>query len=347
MKRAFMTRVGWVLLSAPLGCAHAVDALHVETNEPRAYGYQVGEVMQRQVTVLAPMGWRLAEDSLPRPGGRGQAIELRRVAASVHAVPGGQRHELALEYQVFLAPANVRVLEIAPLRLRFEHATRSEGRPQADDIRRPPPVGVEDTSGGRAFPQEVRVEGWPVTVAPLTPLEASTRRGLGDLQPDRSPPLVDTATIRIRLLGCAVLGLLLLSALATVVFGPPWRAARNRPFARAWRELRHLPNPPGPLQWRAACRALHEALNGCAGEVLFEPGLDRFVTAHPSFGALRGEIARFMQMSRDEFFGDTAGADDRRARADDNGARAERDAAWLVNLCRRCRDAERGFAQSP
>jgi mxaA protein len=87
---------------------------------------------------------------------------------------------------------------------------------------------------------------------------------------------------------------------------------------------------------------------------LFEPGLDRFVTVHPSFGVLRGEIARFMQMSRDEFFGDTAGADHRRARADDNGAStddngasAERDAAWLVNLCRRCRDAERGFAQSP
>jgi len=334
-------RAGWVLLSAPLGCAYAVDVPRVETNEPRAYGYQVGEVMQRQVTVHAPKGWRLAEDSLPRPGGRGQAIELRRVAASVQAVPGGERHELALEYQVFLAPANVRVLEIAPLRLRFEHATRSE---------------------------DVRVEGWPVTVAPLTPLETSTRRGLGDLQPDRAPPLVDTATIRIRLLVCAVLGLLLLGTLATVTFGPPWRAARNRPFARAWRELRHLPNQPEPLQWRAACRALHEAFNRCAGEVLFEPGLDRFVNLHPSFGVLRGEIARFMQMSRDEFFGDTARADHRRARTDDNGARAddngaraddngaraddngasaEGDAAWLVNLCRRCRDAERGFAPSP
>jgi mxaA protein len=315
-----MVRAGSALLSAALGCAHAVDALHVETNEPRAYGYQVGDVVQRQVTVHAPMGWRPAEDSLPRPGGRGQAIELRRVVASVRAVPGGERHEFALEYQVFLAPDKVRVLDIAPLRLRFEHATRSE---------------------------DVRVEGWPVTVAPLTPLETSARRGLGDLQPDRAPPLVDTANIRIRLLACAVLGLLLLSALATVTFGPPWRAARNRPFARAWRELRQLPNAPDALQWRAACRTLHEAFNRCAGEVLFEPGLDRFVNAHPGFGALRGEIARFMQMSRDEFFGDTAGVDHRRAGADDNGAGAERDTAWLVNLCRRCRDAERGFAPPP
>ena len=30
-------------------------------------------------------------------------------------------------------------------------------RPQADDIRRPPPEGVDETSGGRAFPQEPQV----------------------------------------------------------------------------------------------------------------------------------------------------------------------------------------------
>lgn len=319
MKQRLIVWVGCVLLGAPLGCAHAVDGPRVETDEPRAYGYQVGEVVQRRVTVHAPTGWRLAEDSLPRPGARGQAIELRRVAASVHAVAGGQRHELALEYQVFLAPANVRVIEIAPLRLRFEHATRSE---------------------------DVRVEGWPLTVAPLTPLQAPNRRGLEDMQPDRAPPLVDTASIRIRLFGCALLGLLLLGTLATVAFGPPWRAARQRAFARAWRELRHLPKQPEPLQWRAACRTLHEALNACAGEVLFEPGLDRFVSLHPSFGALRGELARFMQISRDEFFGEAAGADHRRADADASGAGAACDAAWLVDLCRRCRDAERGFAPS-
>ena len=340
MKPAFILVFGWALLGAPPDRALAVDALQVRTSEPRAYGYQVGEVVQRNVTVHAPQGWRLAEESLPRPGGRGQAIELRRVAASVHAVPGGQRHELALEYQVFLAPSSVRVLEIAPLRLRFEHATRSE---------------------------DVRVEGWPVTVAPLTPPEASTRRGLGELQPDLPPPLIETASIRRRLLGSAVLGLLLLGALATLSFGPPWRAARNRPFARAWRELRCLPAQPGAGQWRAACRTLHAALNGCAGEVLFEPGLDRFVAAHPAFAVLRGDIARFMQLSRDEFFGDAARAGHGAAAngnvereqvsgasVDRNGAREQTDgasaagaAAWLVTLCRRCRDAERGFAPLP
>ncbi|MFZ2652357.1 MAG: hypothetical protein WA210_19840 [Burkholderiaceae bacterium] len=284
------------------GPAVAVEALRVEASEPRAYGYQVGELVQRHISVDAPPGWRLVQDSLPRPGGRGQAIELRRVAATVRDVPAGQRHELALEYQVFLAPPSVRTLEIAPLRLRFEHPTRSE---------------------------EVRVEAWPVTVAPLTPLEVSQRRGLGELQPDRPPPLIDTAPMRARLLACAVLAQLLLLALSLLSFGPAWRAARNRPFGRAWRELRRLPAHPPQAQWRAACRTMHEALNRSAGEVLFEPGLERFFAAQPAFRGVRDEIAKFMQSSRDEFFDDTSHADV--------------DASGLVSLCRRCRDVERGL----
>ncbi len=297
--------------------AETLDALRVQASEPRAYGYQVGELVPRQVTVHAPQGWRLIEDSLPRPGGRGGAIELRRIATEKHTVSGGQRYDLALEYQVLLAPVNVRTIEIAPLRLRFEHATRAE---------------------------ELRVEAWPITVAPLTPPEVSPRRGLGELQPDRSPPLIDSAAIRLRLLVCAGLVVLLLGAVAALTFGPPWHAARHRPFGRAWRELRRLPLRPDATQWQAACRTLHRALNECAGEVLFEPGLQRFVTAQPRFRDVRDGLSRFMRMSREEFFGNATHAGGSGPHADRcNGARATADAAWLVDLCRRCRDADRGW----
>ncbi len=52
----------------------------LEASEPRAFGYQVGDLVQRHVSVHAPDGWRLDEATLPRPGGRGQALELRRVS---------------------------------------------------------------------------------------------------------------------------------------------------------------------------------------------------------------------------------------------------------------------------
>jgi len=295
---------GLVLASALVARAAPTDVpQRVDIVEPRAFGYQVGDIVLRRVAVDAPDGWRLDEATLPAPGGRGRALELRRVSSRAASGSGGRRHELALEYQVFVAPAAVRTFELPALRLRFDGASRSV---------------------------ELLIEAWPVTVAPLVPVEVSPRSGLGELQPDRAPLPIDTGSARVRLVACAAIAVLLLAGLATVYLGPPWRAARNRPFGRAWRQLRHLPREPAPAQWRAACRQLHEALNRSAGEVLFEHGLARFVAARPSFGSLRDELARFLRMSRREFF--------------DDAASSPPDAAWLVELCRRCRDAERGLA---
>ena len=291
-----------VALAAVLAAAHG-QGVRVEAGEPRAFGYQLGDTVQRRVTAHAGPDWVLDTHSLPQPGARGGALELRRVVSAVHAEDGGQRHELELQYQVFISPPAVRTFEIPAFRLRFNGPQRSE---------------------------EALVEAWPVTVAPLLPAEPSPRRGLGDLRPDQTPPLIDTAALRGRLLVCAAAALLLLGTLAVVLWGPPWRAARNRPFGRAWRALRHLPPELAGASWRDACKAMHDALNRTAGEVLFEAGLTRFVVAHPAFAALRDDLARFLRLSRDEFFADAA--------------REPGDAAWLMALCRRCRDAERGFA---
>ncbi|MBL0094924.1 MAG: hypothetical protein IPP50_23070 [Piscinibacter sp.] len=288
-------------LAATLAQAAPEAVLRVEASEPRAYGYRVGDHLQRQVVVHVPEGWRLDEATLPRPGGRGQALELRHVTRRGPA--GSGRLELDLDYQVFLAPAQVRTVEIAPLRLRFAGASRIE---------------------------EVLVEAWPVTISPLVPVQAPTRRGYGELQPDKPPPLIDTGAARRRLEWFAVAAALLLAWLAVVHLGPPWAAARNRPFGVAWRRLRGLASNPAEAAWREACVQLHEALNRSAGEVLFERGLDSFVARQPAFAAVRDELARFLQMSRAEFFG--------------GAARQKDDGAWLRALCRRCRDAERGMA---
>lgn len=296
----FLLGAGLVLAAL---CARAAPeaVLRVEASEPRAYGYRVGDHVQRRVVVHVPEGWRLDEATLPRPGGRGQALELRQVAR--RTADGGRRLELELDYQVFLAPASLRTVEIAPLRLRFAGASRNE---------------------------EVLIEAWPVTISPLLPVQAPTRRGYGELQPDKPPPLIDTSASRQRLVVFAALAALLLAWLAVVHLGPPWAAARKRPFGVAWRRLRGLAANPADAPWREACVQLHEALNRTAGEVLFERGLDAFVARQPAFAGLRDDIARFLQLSRAEFFG--------------GAARQKDDGAWLRALCRRCRDAERGIA---
>jgi mxaA protein len=279
----------------------AAGDLAATVHEPRAFGYTVGDVLQRRLVLQVPDGLTLDEESLPRTGRRGRAVELRRIDHQRSPVGGGMRHELTLAYQVFFAPTAVRTFEIAPFRLRFTGTPRD---------------------------QDLRVEGWPVTVSPLVPVDVSPRRGLGELQPDAPPPLIDTRGAVQRLQAYAAAALLLLAWLAWVYLAGPWLAGRRRPFGLAWRGVRGLGTAPTAEQQRAAYQQVHHALNQTAGEVVFEQGLDRFLHAHPRFTALRGDLARFFQHSRARFFaGEGSG-----------------DAAWLVALCRRLRDAERGAA---
>lgn len=288
------------------GChtlAADTTALRAITVEPRAFGYHVGDVVERAVVVHVPEGFVLDEASLPRPGARGKALELQSVSSRSESESGGTRVVLQLKYQVFMSPTEVRTLEIAPFSLGF----KGEGRDQA-----------------------LRVDAWPVTVSPLVPTEVSPRQGLGELRPDVAPPLIDTHPAQQRLLAYAVVLLLCLAYLAQVYVAMPWWSRRKRPFANAWRQLSGLPAGSPSAEWRAAFQRMHEALNQTAGEVVFEHGVDRFVAAQPRYANLRADLLAFFQQSRHEFFAE--------------GEPAVNDGRWLVEFCRKCRDAERGAA---
>jgi mxaA protein len=299
-----MSRIASLVITALLGfalpCAAAPQTLSASSDEPRAFGYSVGDMVSRRITLHVPDGLALDPDSLPRAGSRGRALELQRVV--LHKSLAGAPEALELDYQVFLAPREVRVLEMPPIELRFDGSPR---------------------------PQTLRIDAWPVTVAPLAPLDPSPREGLGEMRPDREPPGLDTSAVRMRLAVEAGAMLLLLGYLANVYLVLPWSAQRRRPFARAWKALSALPARPDATRRRAAFERVHAALNETAGEVLFEPGVDRFVALRPRFAPLRDDLARFFVQSRSEFF---AGRDD------------TVDALWLVAFCRRCRDLERGAA---
>jgi len=279
------------------------NTLRAITIEPRAFGYHVGDIVEREVVVHAPEGFVLDEASLPRPGARGKALELRAVSRRSESESGGTRHELQLRYQVFMSPTEVRTLEIAPFLLTF----KGDGRDQ-----------------------DLRVDAWPVTVSPLVPTDVSPREGLGELRPDAAPPLIDTRSTQTRLWVYGVVLLLCLAYLAQVYVAMPWWSSRKRPFANAWRQLSSLPAGSPSVEWRAAFQRVHDALNQTAGEVVFEHGVDRFVAAQPRYAGLRADLLAFFEQSRREFFaGDQPAAD---------GGR------WLVEFCRKCRDAERGAA---
>ncbi len=287
----------WLALFAQLAFAQAAPS--VQTEEPRAYGWLPGDVIVRRATIDATGAFTLDAASLPKPGRLGNAFELRSLAHESHRTADGRRHELRLEYQVFFSPTSTRTLELPPVLLRFDTAGRT---------------------------QDVRIEAWPVTVSPLVPPEVSPRRGLGELQPDLPPPLVDTRPARLALTTAAALALLPALFLLNAYVGLPWLARRRRPFALAWRELRRARGSEAERR-RVAFEQLHAALNASAGRALFAGDVAAFVAAQPQYTPLRDELSRFFERSQAEFFGTGA---------------SEQALPELHALCRRARDIERG-----
>ncbi|CAD5372134.1 conserved exported hypothetical protein [Rubrivivax sp. A210] len=285
---------GWLALVAAAAVQAQVGP-SASVVEPRAFGYLVGDVLQRRVTVDVPPGWVLDPESLPPVRRPGQALELRRLRWQ-----GGP--ELLLEYQVFLAPRDVYTLEAPPLKLRFHGPGGERG---------------------------LRIDAWPVTVAPLLPAEISPRTGLGDMRPDAPPPLFDLGPAQQRLSAYAALLALAAIYLLHVYVGLPWLARRSRPFGRAWRPLMLAVMTPDVGGQRRAFEEIHRALNATAGEALFAAGLEPFLHRHPHFAPLRPDLTDFFRRSEAGFFAGQWGDDSR---------------AWLLELGRRCRNLERGSA---
>lgn len=291
--------------------------LQLHVTEPRAFGHQVGDRVERVLAVDVPAHLRLDAATLPAVGAVSTSIELAALQQQTESLPGGERLNLTLTYQLFASPPQPRAIEIPTFELRFE-----------------PVPGVSPPGGAAPRTQDLRVEGWPLFVSPLLPEDGATRRGLGDLQPDAAVPARDTAAPRRALIACLALGALLGGVWLHLHYGLSAASRRARPFALAWRTLRRE-RRRGQLRddadgWRAAARTLHAALDAAAGQAVFASTLEAFVAAQPGHAALRADWQRFFAASRAAFYADAA-----------PGSIPGTDLAWLLGFARACRDAER------
>lgn len=258
----------------------AVQGPAADVQEPRAYGYFVGDVVARRIQLQVPAGLALDTASLPRPGKRGGALELRSVAWRQAA------QALVVEYQVLLSPPTPRVLEMPAFELRF---TGAGGQPAGS----------------------LRIEAWPVAVSPLVAAgDPPARRGYGEMQPDEPPPQRDLQPHAQRLLALAAVAALLGLYLLHVYVGLPWWARRYRPFGLAWHTLRGLPENADEAVRRQAWADVHAALNRTAGRALLDQDVPAFVAAQPRWRAVQAELHEFFARSRRSFFaGEPAGDD--------------------------------------
>lgn len=262
-----------IVFSAPVAAQTAAQTDAV-VEQPRSFGHVIGDVLVQRL-LLRVDGRDLSPTALP-PADR-VGLWLERRTPRIERDTSG-RPWLVIEHQVINAPRSLGPASLPALTL----ATQ-EG----------PSLTLPD---------------WPIRIGPITPAESLGPDEAAALRPDRWVSAAPIEPIERRLRqSMALLAGVLLAWLGT------WAArnaleARRLPFASAWRALRRL-DADDPRAWRA----LHQALNASAGQVVQGATLAALLDAQPArpelapLRALRGELDAFFRASDARFFADVAG----------------------------------------
>lgn len=275
------------LLSLPFATALGQPRLQqasvaVAVQQPRAFGYVIGDRLEQRISLRAPAGLALDARSLPRAGRMGPWLELAAPRLTSTKTRDGTRYLLTLDYQVINVPEEVRAIDLPAISLAFS---------------------------GRGSQASAIIDEWPVTIAPITPTFVLARAGLAQIQPDARPSEPDPG----RYMWLTVLwGTLTLALIAGGIAqrrGIPWLRHRARPFAWATRDIAKLSRlPPDQTTYRRGLQRMHRAFDAAAGHAVFGERLTPLFTAHPELLSLHADIEQFYAASQREFFGARTGA---------------------------------------
>jgi mxaA protein len=290
----------------------AMDKANIKVRivEPdRDVGYVVGDILKRTVILDVKKPYTLVETSLPIVGyehryqGQISGIELTGISSAQANHSDSTTYTVDLSYQVFTTGKVAKPAILRPEIFKFKSAQKGEVR-------------------------QYQIPSFSFRISPLSVF--GQVKVQDEMSPLRPPLLLDAASEKIKLkillgiLGVALIGLL-------YIFGMrAWLPRMGAPFARAFRDIRKLPDSTEGLQ-QAVVR-VHKSLNATAGHSLFNDNLDQFIRQKPAFKPVRAEIERFFGLSRQVFFEPQA--------AHEAG---ETPMLWLRSFCRHCRDCERGL----
>jgi len=260
------TRAALLLrLLAVIALAGAADAMATVVEQPRPFGYVLGDVLIQRV-LLQSEGHPFEPATLPPPERAGLWVARRD---SKIAVGDDGRRWLVIDYQLINAPQMLMTVNLPELTLK--------------------------SNTGAAV---LTIPAWPISIAPLTPRLAFAKGGLQDLRPDHSAPALPTVGLRRQLeMWLGAFALTLLAWLGWWVVRTV-RAAANQPFARALSEIRRA-DDQSPQAWLA----LHRAFDRTAGSALQLATLPVLFQRAHHLEPQRAAIEAFYAQSSERFFG--------------------------------------------
>ncbi|WP_072396221.1 hypothetical protein [Hyphomicrobium sp. CS1GBMeth3] len=275
-----MRRAGLALLMlVGLSGRSAAEVRAVHTIEPRAFGYFLGDTLERVVEIETGPDDEIVPASLPRTGPSNYWLEVRAVETSSERHGDGRLHTLKITYQTFYAPIDPRKVTI----------------PTMD-------IGIRGLNGS----ETATIPSFTLITSPIREIfpEKSGETAETFLRPDASAEQRRSGSLRTAALGAAGLSALFLILLARDLAWWPFHTRPTRPFSRAVREIGRALAKGGADGYRGALLAMHRAFDTAAGHRLLAADLDTFLAAHPEHDASRSLVERFFAASRAVFFGE-------------------------------------------
>jgi mxaA protein len=275
------------LFALSLAEAATAHVRNVRAVDPRAFGYFVGDVIERTFEIDTDRGDTLTDASLPHAGPLTYWLELKSVTAT-RSTPGDvARYTLKIAYQIFYVPVDPRKLEIPPVTIAFRNGESS---------------------------YNVTLPPFTFLVSPLREIfpEKSGETIETFLRADAGARFLPVRSLHLAMAASGIASLLALAALAYQLAWWPFNKRMARPFTRAARETATLIGEgQNSDSYRQALLELHRALDSAAGQRLMAADVPAFVSRHSEHSGRADDLARFFEASRSAFFANDPAAAER------------------------------------
>lgn len=129
MRLSLLVWLGLLLVASRV----VAETPSVRVLEPRAFGYFIGDVVAREVSIMTDVDQTIDPASIPRPGPLNYWLNLKSVELEENVRQAQRHYTMRLEYQTFYAPLDLS--ETRNLVPALEAASRARTVEVAADIR--------------------------------------------------------------------------------------------------------------------------------------------------------------------------------------------------------------------
>lgn len=240
----------------------------------RTFGYGLGDLVEHQISVSAPVPYVLETNVLPKPGSLNTWLYLRQIKIKTEQDNNLNHYQIQITYQLFQGVKQATRIKIPSFPLHFTDAQRRLNT-------QTPPWVFEYTPLIPATTANERIQIRPTMALPPTALSQSIY------------------TFTLLLIGC-----LMTTLYAAWRFDLlPFLRRSSRPFAQAYNQIRQLQDPEtDPEVYLTALKIIHQAFNHSAGHTVFFERIDEFYQQKPGFNKFKTETQQFFNASQQAFF---------------------------------------------